>query len=245
MNYKEALPHPNISNFVQLFWQLDNTSTEEKRHTVLPDGYFDLIIKILDNKIIEISLYGIWTKQIEVVVPSNNTVLGVTLKPIAAEYIFKDNIANIVNDFKILDTNFWNITQLPFLDFDNFILEFTSKISKEIKTDNRKIEIFDLLFNSSGAMTVEELSKNIFWSSRQINRYFNTQFGFSLKTYANILRCSASYTNIWKGELSPSVHFYDQSHFIKEIKRYTGSIPSELHQNENDRFLQFYILENL
>ena len=137
---------------------------------------------------------------------------------------------------------FWNIDNLPFNDFTSFVTQLSTIISTNIKTDNRKIETFNLLFNSFGSLTVEELSNKVFWSSRQINRYFKNSFGLSLKTYANILRCSASYTDIRQGELSPSLNYYDQSHFIKEIKKYTGSNPKELHQNKNDRFLQFYTL---
>jgi len=96
-----------------------------------------------------------------------------------------------------------------------------------------------LLFSTFGSIRVEELSNKVFWNSRQINRYFSSKFGLSLKTYANILRCSKSFREIEKGKFSPDLNFYDQSHFIKEIKKHSGSNPKELHQNKNDRFLQF------
>ena len=38
--------------------------------------------------------------------------------------------------------------------------------------------------------------------------------------------------------LSPQTDYFDQAHFIKEIKKYTGTTPKELHKNKNDRFLQ-------
>jgi AraC-like DNA-binding protein len=36
----------------------------------------------------------------------------------------------------------------------------------------------------------------------------------------------------------PQEDYFDQAHFIKEIKKYTGTTPKELHKNENVRFLQ-------
>jgi len=107
--------------------------------------------------------------------------------------------------------------------------------------DERKRNLFELIFTTNGEISVKELSERIFWSERQINRYFNQQFGLSLKTYCNILRFQASLLHIKQGELYPQLNFADQSHFIKEIKKLSGVSPKELHKNENDRFLQFLV----
>ncbi len=245
MKYEEINPKKSLLNYISLFWQIENPTSDARQYTVLPDGLFDLIIIIADYKIQNITLYGICTQEIDVIIPANATVIGIALKPVMAEFIFKKSIANILNSQKELDLTFWNIYQMDFNNFEGFVQQFSNAFPNEIKIDNRKIDVFTLLFDSLGSITVEEISKKVFWGSRQINRYFTDKFGLSLKTYANILRCSAAYTDIRKGKLSPSVSYYDQSHFIKEVKKYTGSNPKELHQNENDRFLQFSPLFNL
>ena len=99
------------------------------------------------------------------------------------------------------------------------------------------INIYASVYNEE-YQSVNELSKNVAWSSRQINRYFSKQYGFPLKTFLNIVRCNASYNDIVNGEFFPSKKYSDQSHFIKEIKKYTENTPRQLHKNENDRFLQ-------
>jgi AraC-like DNA-binding protein len=91
-------------------------------------------------------------------------------------------------------------------------------------------------------MTVTELSEKVSWSSRQINRYFNQQFGLSLKAYCGILRFRASFPNIKEGKLFPEQNFSDQSHFIKEVRKLAGVSPKELMKNKNDRFIQFSAL---
>lgn len=245
MKYEEINPSKSLLNYISLFWQIENPTSGARQYTVLPDGLFDLIIIIADNKIQNITLYGICTQEIDVIIPANATVIGIALRPVMAEFIFKKSIANILNSQKELELTFWDIHQMDFNNFEGFVQQFSNAFSSEIKIDNRKIEVFTLLFDSKGSITVDEISKKVFWGSRQINRYFTDKFGLSLKTYANILRCSATYTDIRKGKLSPSVSYYDQSHFIKEVKKYTGSNPKELHQNENDRFLQFSPLFNL
>ena len=60
----------------------------------------------------------------------------------------------------------------------------------------------------------------------------------SLKEFLKIVRCNSAYKNISNGNLSPQTDYFDQAHFIKEIKKYTGTTPKELHKNKNDRFLQ-------
>ena len=59
-----------------------------------------------------------------------------------------------------------------------------------------------------------------------------------MKDYLNIMRCNQTYKDISKNRLTPQSNYFDQSHFIKEIKKYTGATPSELKKNKNDRFLQ-------
>jgi len=86
---------------------------------------------------------------------------------------------------------------------------------------------------------VRTIAENSFWSARQINRYINRLLGIPLKTYSNILKCYSSYKHIKIGDLTPSTGYYDQSHFIREIKKHTGTTPKVLSKNEADRYLQF------
>ena len=104
--------------------------------------------------------------------------------------------------------------------------------------DSRKQNLFNLLYQTNGEQTVEEYSQQVFWTSRQINRYFNDRFGISLKSYCKILKCFASFKHIRKGQLYPQQNYFDQSHFIKDLKKLTGHNPTALFENKNDRFLQ-------
>ncbi len=244
--YEEIARDKSLKDFVKRFWKFSNPTADKKNYTILPDGYFDLVVKITNNKIDSVSIFGLCTKELEVVIPEHTTVLGICFKPLASEYILKLNISEVLNNYIGLENSFWNINNIPFENFKIWTEEVTNEMLQNLKRvksfDNRKQNLFNLLFHSNGSSTVDELSKQTFWSSRQINRYFNDRFGLSLKAYCNILRCFSSYTQIREGDLSPNNDFYDQSHFIKEIKKHTGVSPTELHQNKNDRFLQFSTL---
>jgi AraC-like DNA-binding protein len=244
--YEEIAPNLLLANFVKRFWKFDNSTSETQYYTILPDGYFDLIIKITACKLDHIKLFGLWTKEVEVIVPANTIIIGICFKPLAAEYILEQTISDNLNHFKTLQNDFWNIDNMQFENFKKWVDEITNQMLEQLKKikafDNRKQNVFKLLFQSNGSLKVEELSIQSYWSSRQINRYFKTKFGITLKTYSNILRCASSYIDIREGDLFPKQDFYDQAHFIKEIKKYTGYKPKELHQNKNDRFLQFSTL---
>jgi AraC-like DNA-binding protein len=244
--YEEIDTDKLLTDFVKRFWKVSNSTADKKNYTILPDGYFDLVIKITNNKIDSVSIFGLCTKELEVVIPANTTVLGICFKPLASEYILKLNIAEVLNRNINIENNFWDINKIPFDSFQKWTEQITNQMLCEIKNgkqiDDRKQNIFSFLFQTNGSLTIQELSNKVFWNSRQINRYFNDRFGLSLKAYCNILRCFASYTQIREGDLSPNNDFYDQSHFIKEIKKHTGVNPTELHKNKNDRFLQFSTL---
>lgn len=51
----------------------------------------------------------------------------------------------------------------------------------------------------------------------------------------------SSFESIKEGTLYPDLNYYDQSHYIKETKKYTGESPKKLLKNEDDRFLQFSV----
>ncbi|MFZ6013508.1 MAG: helix-turn-helix domain-containing protein [Bacteroidota bacterium] len=240
MTYRELGVNGFLNNFIQCFWEYENTGAEIE-HTILPDGFFDLIAEHERGNLLKIKLTGVWTKAIQVTIPTSTKIFGIRFKLIAAEYLFKEEIRSILDTSKILPSSFWGINTLPSDDFGKFADILSNQAMASIKRlkeiDSRKLKLFQHLYQDKN-LSVEALSAQVCWSSRQINRYFNSQFGFPLKMFINIVRCNAAYPDIAKGKLCPQEEFFDQSHFIKEIKKYTGSTPAELHKNKNDRFLQ-------
>lgn len=246
MKYREIKPIGFLTNFIQSFWEYETFSTEFE-HTIIPDGYFDLIVGFENNSFKQIKLTGVWIMPINVVIPKSTKLFGIRFKLLAAEYIFQREIKSILNTNIILHDTFWNISSYQTNDFEIFVSEISNYLENSIKhfkeIDNRKLKLFELVYQRQN-LSVEELSKSVFWSSRQINRYFNQMFAFSLKLFLNIVRCNASYKDISKGILYPSENYFDQAHFIKEIKKYTEKTPRELSKNENVRFLQLATKRN-
>ncbi len=240
MQYQEIKPKGFLKNFIQCFWYY-KTTEKAIQHTILPDGYFDLIAEFENDILTIIKLTGIWTTPKHLDIPKNKTYIAIRFKLLAAEYLFQREIKSILDTDLRLPFEFWNINNYQSHEFEKFVSNTTNHINNSIKhikeIDNRKLKLFDLVYRQQ-IKTVAELSEQVSWSSRQINRYFNAQFGFSLKEFLKIVRLRSSYKHLSKGILHPENEYFDQAHFIKEVKRYSGVTPKELHKNKNDRFLQ-------
>lgn len=243
--YQLVKPDPVLSDFVESFWMLENRSGNVKEVVILPDGRIDLFLSRSSEEPFEITLIGLETKPGPSAVAPGALMFAVSFRPLAAEYLFPEMIARLLDKAMRLPADFWGFSEEDLDDFGHFC----AKASKQIQTlippvqaDDRKRKLFDLIYSSEGALSVQELSEKVHWNSRQINRYFNKQFGLPMKTYCQILRFRASFTNIREGKLFPEQHFSDQAHFIKEVKKLAGVIPKELLKNQNDRFIQFSTL---
>ncbi len=247
VNYREKHTKGFISNFIKSFWEFE-TAEKECQYEILPDGCFDLIFEIKNGQIHKVWLTGVWTQQIQISIPKNTKLIGTRFKLISAEYLFKQSIKELKNTKTELSTPFMGCEHLDLNDFGKFTdsiseqLQYGLKNLKEI--DSRKFELFKILYERKGEISVQELSERIIWNSRQMNRYFNRHFGFSLKTFCKILKCHSSLKHIANGKLFPENDYYDQAHFIKQVKQITGSTPTNLYLNKNDRFLQLTTIQS-
>lgn len=240
MKYREIEPNGFLSNFVKCFWYYE-TAGKEVLHTILPDGYFDLIAEFENEKLTTVKLTGIWTKPKDIKICRNTTFFAIRFKLPAIEYLFSKELKSILDTKADLPFSFWNIHKYQYDEFEGFVSGIISHLETSLKhvhrIDSRKLKLFEIIYQKK-TRTVSEISDEIIWSSRQINRYFQSKYGISLKEFLNIVRCNAAYPEISNGNLNPNSDYFDQAHFIKEIKRHTGVTPKELNKNKNDRFLQ-------
>jgi AraC-like DNA-binding protein len=246
LNIKSSLPDNSISHFVHSFWMLENKTGKDIPSTVLPNGMVDMTLMKMNSGNWEMLVRGINTMASQVNIRADTTIFTIGLKLLAVEYLLGDSIKDVLNEGRNFTNEFWQFEENDLNSLKNFCSKSTEKI-KTISTENidsRKKKLFELIYSSHGSMTIKELSENVYWSSRQINRYFNQQFGISPKAYCNILRLGASFKHISEGKLFPEQNFTDQNHFIKEIKKYAGVTPKELSKNKDDRFIDITAIKN-
>lgn len=244
INAQYKLPPAQLVNYVERFWMLGNQSGEEQSIVVFPDGRVDILFCISSKEPYYVVLLGIDSEPSQNIIEPGRIIFAISFKLLAIEYILHTKVSLLLNHGSYLPSDFWGITADDLNDFESFCNKVSARMITLIpdNIDDRKRKLFELVYSFNGSITVKELSDQVYWSSRQINRYFNQQFGISLKRYCNILRFRASFQHIKEGKLFPEQNFADQAHFIREVKKFSGVAPKDLSKNINDRFIQFSTL---
>ena len=149
----------------------------------------------------------------------------------------------IVNLDTVVNPTLSNLKEkvLPFeneqclkLVLDNYFM----KLSKNA-TKNPIESTLDLIFNSKGMATVTEMTTIAGVGERQLERLFKKYVGLSPKYYARIIRFNyifqliKSKNSSWT-EIVYQSGYYDQSHFIRNFKAFTGEDPSSYFFEENN-----------
>ena len=243
--YKAIEPDASLLDFVENIGMFHNKSDKAMEVVLMPDGRIDLFFMRTESEPFQVALIGLETVPEQQIIKAKTLAFKISFKPLGVEYLLQTPIADILNSAKLLPKDFWQFKEDDLINFDAFHKKITEKISEVLpnKIDERKRRLFKLVYESNGEIKIQQLSEEIFWSSREINRYFNKQFGLSLNAFCKILRFKASLEHIAKGRLFPELNFTDQNHFIKEIKKFSGVAPRELLKNTNDRFILLSVLK--
>lgn len=82
----------------------------------------------------------------------------------------------------------------------------------------------------NGSLNIAALSSEIGYSQKYLDRIFRAETGLTMKKYATIIRIQAAIRYLQEDrwdEVYEILGYYDQSHFIKDFKRYTCMTPRQ------------------
>lgn len=102
------------------------------------------------------------------------------------------------------------------------------------------------LIQDKGRTLISDLERSTGYTSRWINAKFNFRIGTSAKNLSSIIRFQQYYQAVNLNsealffEREFYHYYYDQSHFIKDIKRFTGFAPRQLLKQNNNYDHFFY-----
>lgn len=91
---------------------------------------------------------------------------------------------------------------------------------------------------TNGQLLLDELANQVGISNRQLARRFNQYVGLSPKEFARITTFTTSLINLKKypsltlTEIAYDSGYYDQAHFIRACRTYSGLTPSQLVNND-------------
>lgn len=100
---------------------------------------------------------------------------------------------------------------------------------KDIQTDKLIVEAVKLIYQSNGTIRVNELNKKLFISQSPFEKRFRSVVGTTAKKFASIVRFNTVLNNLNEPktltEIGYENNFFDQAHFIKDFKQFTGDTP--------------------
>jgi AraC-like DNA-binding protein len=100
---------------------------------------------------------------------------------------------------------------------------------KDIETDKLIVEAIKIIYQSKGTIRIKELNEKLGISQSPFEKRFRKVVGTTAKKFASIIRFNSVLDNLDKSksltEICYENHFFDQAHFIKDFKQFTGDTP--------------------
>ena len=239
--YQELNPSVGLEEFIHSFWTHNNTSDKPQDMTIFPDSFFKIIFYVSHGRITNYFMTGLWSEPKEITIPPETSSYGCRLKILAPEFLLNNEVASILNSLKQLDLSFLSLDKFDLSDFKTITEQWERELERirpPKSVQDNKVRLSQLVYKMNGNISSLEVSKQIFWTNRQINRYLNKYLGVSLKKYLNIQKCYEAYIQIREGKFFPEKNYYDQAHFIREVRKHTKETPTSLYHKQNDRFIQ-------
>lgn len=100
---------------------------------------------------------------------------------------------------------------------------------KDIKTDKLIVEAVKLIYQSKGTIRIQELNDRLSISQSPFEKRFRKVVGTTPKKFASIVRFNTVLENLSEAksltEICYENNFFDQAHFIKSFRQFTGDTP--------------------
>jgi Helix-turn-helix domain len=261
MNYKTYVPQLDLQTIVKCYWTLEVPAQEyPQKQLILPDGCVDLCFILSDNIkryttdndfILQPRemLLGQITEPFYIEPTGDVNTFAIRFYP----YGFANFIDLPLNELSNKETP---LNQL----FGEEIAKNLSTNIMQAKTVNERIEIIeqfllgrlndkttidnivkstiDAMFLSNGSKPLNAILKDNLPKRRQLERNFKKEIGLSPKQLSKAIRLQATLqlllnqTTETLTDVAYENEYFDQSHFIKDFKEFTGITPKEFLTDE-------------
>lgn len=256
MNYQTYKPPSDLETIVKCFWTLEVPEQKDvQRQLILPDGCVDMCFSLgddikrytTDNDFIiqpRQMLLGQITEQFYIEPTGYVNTFAIRFYPYGfANFIDiplnelsnkETPLSNLFGDRKSEKLSQEIIQAKTTNERINIIKTFLfDRLNDEAIIDNIVKQTIDVMLLSKGTKSVSDILKADLPKRRQLERKFNKQIGISPKQLGKVIRLQATLqmllnqTTETLTDIAYENEYYDQAHFIKDFKEFTGITPKE------------------
>ncbi|WP_121964630.1 helix-turn-helix domain-containing protein [Myroides sp. N17-2] len=259
MHYQEIIPIKPLQGYVRYFWVLEDMSdnVEAKDFKIIPDGIPALIFQDRPNQFFDgnnqampqLYVYGQFNTYTNQTINSNFRIIGAYLEPTALKTLF--GIDAVL--FNNLNIPLEDIVTEPILERlvnaisveekIEIIARFLLNLVQEVKYKAEKANFATSLLQRGQTLKEVQLEMNL--SERTLERLIKEYVGMTPKVYSRIVRFQSSLDLLRQAdfksltELTYQSEYFDQSHFIREFKEFTGTSPRSFLFNTEEQLPNF------
>lgn len=257
MQYRTYPPSPHLAPLIKCFWSLEFASTPQpEKQTIIPDGCMELIIHYGDlyQQFQEDGssftqprsfVFGQLSNTLEIAPTGHTGIIAARFHPDGFIPLATIPLAAMENRAVSLSELFGE--EGDFLEKNVLTASTQAERIQHIETfllaRLNKLEVLDRIVKSSieilvsqaGQVKVEEMAEKLNINRRKLERKFNTNVGLSPKQLSKIIRLQTALkqlnqnTELSLTELAYQSGYFDQSHFIKDFKAFTGISPKQFY----------------
>jgi AraC-like DNA-binding protein len=269
MDYQLYLPDERLAPYVKCYWSLTNEAQNASRERVFPDGCIELIFNTADlmRKYDSATsfhiqprsfIHGQLTKYIEIEPTGETKIFSARFQPGGLQRFIDfeageltgitKSIAEIWGDAgKALEKEI--IASASDTDKIKIIERFlTARLDLSKKHDTDAEYCVNQIVETNGSASIAEIAARLHIGKRQLERKFVTAVGLPPKMLARILRFQHTLQLIENHEFISFTQvaydggFYDQAHFIKDFRQFTGLNPKK-YFSENLEMAKFFVFD--
>ena len=262
MTYQTFQPHTDLESLVNCYWTLEVPAEDNsQRQRIIPDGCIEMAF-ILGDDIKRYVTEDKFILQPRAMV-LGQTIKPFYIQPVGyvntfAVRFYPYGFANFITEpIKELVNK---ETPLELLFGENSANELEQRIIKATDTmqrievieeflfeklnDKKTIDIIvkttiDTLLATKGSAPIHLILKQDLSKRRQLERKFISQIGIGAKQLGKVIRLQSALKMLLNDEsesltnIAYKSEYYDQAHFIKDFREFTGVSPREFLGNEN------------